>query len=101
MAVKTASVTVAATATLLSGTDSDNIAGYSIAVQVPSGGASVFVGGSDVTSSGATKGWEVTPTTPFSMDLRSPKPNDGVPTEALYGITASGTQAVTVIRSGV
>jgi hypothetical protein len=94
--IDTTAVTVAATATLLSGTDyntrwqAEQGFSGSVLVQVPTGGSAVFVGGAAVT---AANGISVGAGETFSLDLR---PGDG-----LYGITASGTQAVRVLRTDV
>lgn len=94
MAFKSKTVTVGATATLLSdAAEGDFIGGSDIAVSVPTGGATVYVGGPDVTASGATQGWPVAAGEKFSTAAD--------PLERLYGIVASGTQSVNVFLRGV
>lgn len=96
MAVSAAPVTVATTATLLSGTDSGyggtgaHPDGMSVLVKVPTGGSTVYVGASDVTTA---TGYPVAAGEAIAFDLGK---ND-----ALYGRVASGTQAVNVLRTGV
>lgn len=57
-------------------------------------GATVFLGGANVTSSGATGGVQIGVNTTLNnlIPLR--------PTEALYAITASSTSTVTVLVTG-
>jgi hypothetical protein len=91
MAVSTASVTVATTATQLSGADSGgSTSGQSVAVYVPTGGATVYVGSSAVTTA---IGFPVAAGEKMAFSLE--------PGESLYGIVAASTQAVNVFRSGV
>lgn len=96
MTVKSRAVTVAATATVLNGTDVDDryqsaqgIA-TSILVQVPTGGVAVYLGGSDVTTS---NGVSVGAGESFSLDLSI--------NESLYGIVATSTQGVRVLQTRV
>lgn len=92
MAVVSAAVTVAATATQLAAPTAPtttfggtrNKIGAS--VQVPSGGSTVYVGGPDVTTA---NGYAVAAGTAVSIDL--------APGDVLYGIVASSTQAVRVL----
>lgn len=99
MAVKTTVVTVTTTATLLSGTDPGDhqgaANGMSLAVKVPSGGATVYVGGSDVTAdtTAGTGGFPVAAGEGYAFDLD--------PGDVLYGRVAAATQAVNVLRTGV
>lgn len=90
MAVSAASVTVATTATVLTSAESDDRAGFSVLVKVPAEGATVYLGGSGVTT-GA--GYPLAEGEAMAFDLS--------PGESLFGIVASGTQAVNVLRSGV
>lgn len=90
MTVLAASVTVGVTATQLSSPTDDNAAGHSLVVKVPAGGATVFVGGPGVTT---TAGYPLAAGESFSADL--------TPGDALFGIVATGTQAVNVLRVGV
>jgi hypothetical protein len=93
MAVVGAQVTVATSATLLSGADGDNIAGQR--VYVTNGDAQpIYLGGSGVTTS---TGYTLAngASLPWGVDL-------GVG-EALYAVSAAGTSAgaVRVLRTGV
>jgi len=84
MAISTAAVTVATTATLLSPADPD---GHTVSVRPAAGvsGDAIFVGGSDVSvDSGLPLGGGM------SFDLEGGA--------ELYGIVASGTAAVRVLR---
>lgn len=91
MAVLAASVTVATTATLLTGTDSGGVtSGQSILVKVPTGGATVYLGSSAVTT---TVGFPVAAGEAYAFDLGA--------NETLYGVVATGTQAVNVLRAGL
>lgn len=98
MSVSASVVTVAATATLLTASQGDNAFGASLALQVPSGGATVFIGGADVT---AAAGWPVTAGQSLFLDLDSTSGGNPQQTEAVYGIVATGTQAVNVLLRGV
>jgi hypothetical protein len=96
MALEGALVTVGTTATRLSDvTFSDNInynyRGQSILVQNPSTTITVYLGGTDVTSS--VYGYRLLPNQSISIDL--------YPDEQLYAAVASSTQVVSVIRTGV
>jgi hypothetical protein len=90
MAITAASVSVGTTAVLLSAGEGDAQVGSSVAVAVPSGGSTVYLGDNTVTSAA---GFPLAAGSSFSVDL-----NQG---ESLYGVTASGTQAVNVLRQGV
>jgi hypothetical protein len=97
MAIQGLSVTVGTTATALSlasgfsDTVNYNQRGQSVMVQNPSSTVSVYIGGSNVTSS--VYGHVLAPTQTFTIDL------DGG--ENIYAAVASGTLAVNVIRKGV
>lgn len=96
MALEGAIITVGTTATLLSDTSfSDtvnyNYRGQSILVQNPSTTVTVYLGGTDVTSS--VYGYRLLPNQSVSIDL--------YPGEQLYAAVASSTQTVSVIRTGV
>jgi len=83
------SVTTAATAlnaSLDGGKD-----GSTISVQNPTGGATVYIGGAGVTT--ASYGFVLLAGTTFTIEL-----NQG---ETLFGIVASSTQSVAVLRQGV
>lgn len=90
MSVQSASVSVGSTATALTAAESSGSDPVSVAVAVPSGGVTVYVGGSDVTTG---NGYPLAGGAAMSIDLRQG--------ERLYGIVASGTQSVNVLRSGV
>lgn len=97
MAITTALVSVGATATQLAAPAAVTSAAVgtsgvsSVSVQVPTGGATVFVGGADVTASGVKQGIAVAAATTFSMDLAYD--------DVLYGIVATGTQNVNVLNA--
>lgn len=90
MAVSSAQVTVGTSATLLSAADGDSIAGQSLYVS-NAGPTAVVLGPSGVT---ATTGFTIASGVNFG-------PIELGTGEALYGIVASGTQAVGVLRTGV
>lgn len=90
MAVSSAPVTVTTTATLLSAAETDGDARLSLLLKVPTGGATVFLGGSGVTTA---TGFPAAAGEPYAFDL--------APGDALYGIVAASTQAVNVLRTGV
>jgi hypothetical protein len=90
MAVKTAQITVGATPTALSGSETDKplADGMSIAVKNASQ-FTLYVGGPDVTT---TSGWPLGAGEKESYDLG--------PRDALYGVVASGTITVATLRVG-
>lgn len=90
MSVRHASVTVGTTATSLIAGVSDINANRSI-VLTNKGAVSVFVGGSDVTTS--AYGYELAAGGELALDLKS----GDVP----YGIAASAGQTVRVLHTGV
>ena len=85
-------ITVTTTAQLLVDTSNLGQSAYpgSAVVLVPAAGATVFVGGSDVTSA---NGFPLTPTASAPVSLEWDYVND-----AMFAIVASGTQAVNVLR---
>ena len=89
MAVSAAAVSVGTTATLLSTAETDFVGGAAFAVKVPSGGATVFVGASGVNTSA---GFPLAAGETLLVDLDAG--------ESLYGVVASGTQLVNVLRQG-
>lgn len=96
MALVSTRVTVATTATLVSGTDSTDrwqeklgIAS-SILVKVPTGGVEVFFGHATVTTA---NGYGVSAGESLALDL--------APGDVLYAIVASGTQPVYVLQTGI
>jgi len=92
MAINHGIVSVGTTATLLTvaalGGGKD---GSTILVQNPSGGVSVYLGGAGVTSS--SYGYILAANSNISIELNQD--------EALYGVVASSTQSVAVLRQGV
>jgi hypothetical protein len=90
MALAHAQVTVTTTATLLSAADAGRD-GQTVLVQNPTTGVNVYIGGAGVTTT--SYGFLLQAGTAFAIDLQVG--------EALYGVVASSTQAVGVIRQGV
>lgn len=90
MALEHAQVTVGTTATLLSAATAGRD-GQSVLVQNPTGGVNVYIGGTGVTTS--SYGYLLLAGSAFAIDLQAG--------EGLYGVVASSTQAVGVIRQGV
>lgn len=91
MSVSATRVTVGTTATpLFEDTEGGGEDRMSFAVTVPTGGATLVLGGDDVTTA---NGFEVAPGATFSADVAA--------REVVYGIVASGTQEVQVIRIGI
>lgn len=88
MAVNGSRVTVATTATAISGADSDGVYGSSVLVK-NAGAASVFLGGSGVTTEA---GFELAAGEAVSLDLNV--------SDSVYGIVASGTVVCHVLASG-
>jgi len=74
-------------------------AGESFAVKVPVGGATVFIGGSTVTASGATQGWPLAAGESLFLDIDTPVAS-GIG-EPIYAIVAAGTQVVNTLARGV
>lgn len=89
MAISSAQVSVTTSATLLSSAETDDRAGSSLAL-TNGGDAAVFLGASGVTTG---TGFGLAAGASMALDLQ--------PGESLYGIVASGTQAVSVLRTGV
>ena len=90
MALKHAQVTVGTTATLLSSASAGRD-GQSVLVQNPTGGVNVYIGGAGVTTT--DYGYLLLAGSAFAIDLQNG--------EGIYGVVASSTQAVGVIRQGV
>ena len=92
MAINHAIVSVGSTATLLtvsaSGGGKD---GSTILIQNPSGGQAVYIGGAGVTTS--SYGFILAVNSNMSIELNQD--------EAVYGVVASSTQSVAVLRQGV
>lgn len=89
MAVSHANVSVGTTATKLTA-DASGRDGQTLSIQNPTGGANVFIGGAGVTSS--VYGFLLAAATTFTIELQ-----DG---EEIYGVVASSTQTVNVLRQG-
>ena len=88
MAVQSASVSVTTSATLLSAaSESDDRAGHTLIFSPPS---AIYLGPSGVTTG---NGYLLTANTEYAFDLN--------PGDALYGVAASGTVVVPVLRVGV
>lgn len=90
MALNHAQVTVGTTATLLSAATAGRD-GQTVLVQNPTTGVNVYIGGEGVTTS--SYGFLLQAGTAFAIDLQAG--------EGIYGVVASSTQAVGVIRQGV
>jgi hypothetical protein len=87
-------VTVGTTPTLVEvRADPASTQGWGMEVTNPSGGATVYAGGSDVATTGGNVGRAIPGGSAFAFDLS--------PGEKVYLITAAGTQAITVFATGV
>ena len=89
MAISHQRVSVTTSATKLTA-DADGRDGQTISIQVPTGGATVFLGGAGVTT--ASYGYELIEGTSFSVELQQG--------EQVFGVVASSTQTVNVFRQG-
>ena len=89
MAVSHQRVSVTTAATKLTA-DADGRDGQTISVQNPTGGATVFLGGTGVTTS--AYGYELIGGTSFTVELQQG--------EQVFGVVASSTQTVNVLRQG-
>lgn len=85
MAIKSSVVTIAATATLISPTSDDNVAGVSVSI-LNSGSVVVYIGGAGVTTA---NGYPIAAGSALSIGLMS---------ESVYGIVASGTSPVNILE---
>ena len=96
MAIQGVQITVGTAATALNAvagmTDPVvyNQTGQSLIIQNPTGGATVYLGGSTVTT--VAYGYALAANTALSIDL-----GQG---EQIFGVVATGTQAVGVLRKG-
>lgn len=90
MAVGSAQVTVSTTAVKLSVAEADSRTGESVAITNTDASVTVYVGGAAVT---ASTGFPLLAGGSLSVDL------DGG--EALYGVTASGSVTVGVLRTSI
>lgn len=92
MAINHGIVSVGTTATLLTvSASSGGKDGSTILIQNPTGGQVVFLGGAGVTT--ASYGFKLAIDSNISIEL-----NQG---EEVYGVVASSTQSVAVLRQGV
>ena len=89
MAVTHQRISVGTTATKLT-LDNDGKDGQTINVQNPSGGVDVFIGGDGVTTT--SYGYLLGAGLSLSIELDDD--------EKLYGVVASGTQTVNILRQG-
>lgn len=89
MAIIHARPTVTTTASAIASGTNDR-SGQSVVIQNPSAGATIYLGGSTVTSS--SYGYALAGGSDLSIDLAGG--------EDLYAITASGSQQVNVLRQG-
>lgn len=89
MAVRHERVTVGTTATQLSGNNVGR-SGQTVLVQVPAGGADVYIGGTGVTTT--SFGYLVSAGSAFAIDLQFD--------EKIFGVVAASTQVVNVLRQG-
>ena len=89
MAIGHERVSVGTTATLLSSAYAGRD-GQTVLVQNPAAGATVYLGGTDVTTS--SYGYSLAGGTDVSIDLQNG--------ESLYAVVASSTQTVNVLRQG-
>lgn len=91
MAVASAQVTVsnASATSIVTGADTDNIQGLSVAVRNADAAITVYLGGSAVTSA---TGFALLAGATIAVDLQ--------PAETLYGRAASGSPVVHVLKTG-
>ena len=94
MAYKHRTTSVGTSATALVGTEFPNFI-----IQNKSG-ATVFIGGSDVTTSGATAGYQLADGSTFEPGDEASKSLTGSTNDRLYGTVASSTASVTVLVKG-
>lgn len=94
MAYKHRTTSVGTSATALVGTEFPNFI-----IQNKSG-ATVFVGGADVTTSGATAGFQLIDGSTFEPGDEASKTLTGKTSDQLYGIVSSSTASVTVLVKG-
>lgn len=90
MAIASAQISVGTTAELLSTTERDSRSGSALAVQNTDATADLYIGAADVTTA---TGFKVPAGTTVTLDVE--------PGESLYGIVASGTVDVHVLRTSV
>lgn len=90
MALGHQQVTVTTDPTLLSAVEAGRD-GQTVLIQNPAGAVTVYLGASNVST--ANYGYLLTNGTDFAIDLQVD--------EAIYGIVASSTQVVNILRQGV
>ncbi len=92
MTIKHATVTVATTATALNtAVTKDGTPSMTMSIQVPTGGATVYVGGAGVTTT--AYGYAIAAGGVLTIEMGQD--------EVLFGVVAASTQAVYVLRQGV
>lgn len=92
MAIKHGIVSVGTTATALNTADTSfGAQRATILIQNPTGGATVYIGGSGVTTS--SYGYLLAASSELSIDI--------LPDEVLYGVVSTSTQNVAVLKQGV
>lgn len=94
MASKHSTISVGTSATVLIGTEFPNFI-----IQNKSG-ATVFIGGANVTTSGSTAGFQLLNDETFEPGDEASKSLIGSTSDRLYGIVASSTASVTVLVKG-
>lgn len=93
MAFNSAYLAVGTTATALNTTDSDGTLENSILIKNPSGSVTIYIGGSAATAdTAATGGYPLLPGAELAVTVRG---------EVVYGIVATTTTSVNVLRQGV
>jgi len=92
MAIKHSVVSVGTTATALHA-GNGRLTGhkFTIMVQVPTGGATIYLGGSGVTTT--NYGYALVAGGDYALDMN--------PSETLYAVVATGTQSAYIIKQGV
>lgn len=90
MSLKSAVIPVTTTRVLAIPADVGIEPGCALAIKVPTGGATVYLGGSDVDT---TNGYPIAGGETMAVDLE--------PREAAYLVVAAGSQAVNVLAAGV
>ena len=94
MANRHSTVSVGTAATVLTGTEFPNFI-----IQNKSG-ATVYIGGSNVSTSGVTAGFQLVDGATFEPGVEASKSLTGSTSDRLYGIVASSTANVTVLVKG-
>lgn len=89
MALKAAKVTITTTPTRINAPETDSVSGQSVTLTNPPGGATVYIGGQDVTT---TDGFPLPSGGSIALELDA--------AEVAYAVTA-GTQTVNCLWRGV